>query len=48
MINIVKRQDKNCPCGIVRQNFDFNLEKVPENISYERRDYESVDGKNLL
>ena len=29
------------------QNFDFKKEKIIENISYERRVYESVDKKSL-
>ena len=29
------------------QNFYFNLERDPQKISYEHRDYESVDEKSL-
>ena len=29
------------------QNFDFKIKRDHQNISYERRDYELVDGKSL-
>ena len=33
--------------GTFRQNFDFNLISGHQKISYDRRDYESVDEKSL-
>ena len=34
-------------CCTIDQNFNFNLRRDPQKISYERRAYESVDEKSL-
>ena len=41
---ICAQRTQYCTFG---ENFHFNLRRDPQKISYERRDYESVDEKSI-
>ena len=48
-LGLILRRNLQAPCvWDVWQNFDFNLKGIIQKISYERRDYESVDEKSYV